>query len=178
MNTSAQQAFAVTPPPAWAWWLMVGLAGLLPLGLIAVLWLSHVPMHAPPTALLLVPVVTGLLLLAMTRRSVWLHHGILEIRATLYTQKIPVAALDWEHASIVDLAEHTELKPLIKTNGFSTPGLNAGHFRLRKHFGKAFCLITDTRRVLWLPRRDGKGQYLLSLEHPQRLLDSLRTGRH
>ena len=56
----------------------------------------------------------------------------------------------------------------------SLPGYQAGHFRLRAKLGKAFCLVTDTRRVLWLPMRDGKQQLLLSLERPQALLDALR----
>jgi len=36
-------------------------------------------------------------------------------------------------------------------------------------------LSTERRRVLWLPLRDGKQQLLLSLEHPQALLDALRA---
>jgi len=57
----------------------------------------------------------------------------------------------------------------------SMPGFHAGHFRLRGDFGKAFCLLTQRDRVLWLPLRDGKQQFLLSLERPQALLDALRA---
>ena len=39
----------------------------------------------------------------------------------------------------------------------------------------AFCLVTDRHRVLWLPQRDGKDQLLLSLQHPQGLLDALKA---
>ena len=38
---------------------------------------------------------------------------------------------------------------------------------------KAFCLLTQRQRVLWLPLRGGKEQLLLSLERPQALLDAL-----
>ena len=57
------------------------------------------------------------------------------------------------------------------------PGFHAGRFRLREKFGKAFCLLTDRHRVLWLPLRDGKDQLLLSLEQPQALLDALKASR-
>jgi hypothetical protein len=60
----------------------------------------------------------------------------------------------------------------------SVIGFAAGHFRLREKFGKAFCLLTDRQRVLWLPLRDGKTQLLLSLERPQALLDALRAQLH
>ena len=176
MATPQAQSFAVSPPPAWAWWLLVGLAGVLPLGIVGMLTLSGDPAHGATPALFIIPVLLVLLLLTMRRRSVMLQHGVLEIRAALYTQKVAVSELDAERARIVDLAERTELKPLIKTNGFATPGFTAGYFRLREHFGKAFCLLTDSQKVLWLPRRDGTTQYLLSLERPQALLDALRAG--
>ena len=176
MATPQTQSFAVPPPPAWAWWLLLGLAGVLPLGIIGMLTLTEPRAHVAAPALFIIPVVLVLLLLAMRRRSVTLQHGVLEIRAALYTQKVAVSELNVERARIVDLAERTELKPLIKTNGFSTLGFNAGYFRLRDHFGKAFCLITDSHKVLWLPRNDGKSQYLISLERPHALLDALRAG--
>ena len=177
MATPQAQSFAVPPPPAWAWWLLAGLAGLLPLGIIGMLALSGNPAHGATPALFIIPMVLALLLLTMRRRSVMLHNGVLEIRAALYTQNVAVSELDTERARIVDLAEHTELKPFIKTNGFATPGFTAGYFRLREHFGKAFCLITNSQKVLWLPRRDGKTQYLISLERPQALLDALRASQ-
>jgi hypothetical protein len=39
--------------------------------------------------------------------------------------------------------------------------------------GKGFCLITDNRRVLILPLRDGS-TLMLSPEQPRALLDALR----
>ncbi len=80
--------------------------------------------------------------------------------------------MDLANARIVDLAEHTELRPAFKTNGFGMPGFSAGHFRLRG-LRKAFCLLTDRSRTLVLPLRDGT-LLLLSPEKPQVLLQQLR----
>ncbi|MDE2406323.1 MAG: hypothetical protein KGL91_00490 [Xanthomonadaceae bacterium] len=176
METRNPQLFDVPPPPAWAWWLLVALGGLLPLGIIATLWLTRAPgVHGVAPALVIVPVVLGLLVLGMRRRSVLLRNGVLEVRAALYTRRVAASELDLSRAQVVNLHERTELKPRLKTNGYSIPGFDAGHFRLREHFGKAFCLLTERERVLWLPLRDGKTQILLSLERPQALLDALRA---
>ena len=77
---------------------------------------------------------------------------------------------------IIDLAldEHTELKPLLQLFGFSPPGFNVGHYLLRNR-SRAFCLLTSRQRVLYLPLRNGKPALLLSPEHPQALLDALRS---
>ena len=175
MKAQPTQTFAVSPPPAHAWMLLVVLGGVLPLGIIGTLWLSGHPASAALPALLIVPVVLAVLLLAMKRRAVALQDGILDIRAAMYRKRIAIAELDLQRARMVNLEERTELRPLVKTNGMSLPGFHAGHFRLREKFGKAFCLLTDRRRVLWLPLRDGKSQVLLSLRQPQALLDALRV---
>lgn len=171
------QSFGVTPPPTYAWAFLAALGCVLPLTIIASLWLSGVPMPKSGVipALVIVPVVFVLLSLAMKRRSVELRDGMLDVRVALFRQHVAVAKLDLDRARIVDLAERTELRPVIKTGGMSIPGFHAGRFRLREKFGKAFCVVTDRRRVLWLPLRDGKDQLLLSLEHPQALLEALRS---
>jgi len=143
-------------------------------GIIAALRFSGHPMAGALPALLVVLLVLAILLLAMKRRAVELRDGILDIRAAMYRKRVATAELDLQRARIVDLEERTELRPLLKTNGMSLPGFHAGHFRLRDKFGRAFCLLTDRRRVLWLPLRDGKNQLLLSLQQPQALLDALR----
>ena len=73
---------------------------------------------------------------------------------------------------MVDLREHTEYRPWLKSNGFNAPGMLAGHFRGRR-FAKQFLLVTDQRRVLALPQHSGR-MLLLSLERPQELLKALR----
>ena len=179
MKTQSPQAFAVSPPPAHAWMLLVVLGGVLPLAIVGVLsWTqpeAQADIRKAWPALAVLPLVLAVLALAMKRRSVELHDGLLDIRAAMYRKRVASAELDLQRARIVDLDERTELRPAVKTNGMSLPGFHAGHFRLREKLGKAFCLLTDRRRVLWLPLRDGKGQLLLSLQQPQALLDALRA---
>lgn len=170
----APQSFAVSPPSPLAWTSLVLLGGVLPLGVITALWWTRQTHPGMPVALAIVPVVVALLLLAMRRRSVALRDGLLDVRAALYRKRVAATELDLAQARIVDLDERTDLRPWLKSNGMSMPGYHAGHFRLRGGHGKAFCLLTDRRRVLWLPLREG-GQLLLSLERPQALLDALRA---
>lgn len=172
-------SYAVIPPPAHAWMLLVVLGGALPLGIVGALWLSGDParMRGALPGILIIPVVLALLVLAMKRRAVELRDGVLEVRAALFRHRVAVSALDLERARIVDLRERTELRPVLKTGGMSLIGFDAGRFRLRDKFGKAFCLLTDRSRVLWLPHRDGNDQLLLSLQQPQALLDALRAAR-
>ena len=106
------------------------------------------------------------------RRRIGLQGRELRITATLYRKRVPVDALDLANARIIDLAEHTDLRPMLKTSGFSMPGFAAGHFRLRD-LRKAFCLLTDRSRTLVLPLRDGT-LLLLSPEKPQDLLQQLQ----
>lgn len=106
------------------------------------------------------------------RRRIALQGRELQLTATLYRKRVPADALDLANARIVDLAEHTDLRPLFKTNGFGMPGFAAGHFRLRD-LRKTFCLLTDRSRVLVLPLRDGT-LLLLSPEKPQDLLQQLQ----
>ena len=175
----ASRSFAVTPPPAYAWLWLAGMGVLLPLGIVVGMHLSGEQLRTAEIVpvLVIVPLVFAMLLAAMKRRVVELHDGVLEVRAALFRQRVAVAQLDLERARVVDLAERTELRPVVKTGGMSMPGFHAGRFRLREKFGKAFCLLTDRHRVLWLPLRDGKDQLLLSLEQPQALLDALKASR-
>lgn len=174
-NPSVPQSFAVSPPSMLAWTMLVVLGGLLPLGILGALWLARPSQHVPLPALFVLPPLLLFLLLAMRRRAVELRAGILDVRAALYRKRVPVADLDLERARVVNLDERTELRPWLKSNGMSMPGFQAGHFRLRGDFGKAFCLLTQRERVLSLPLRDGKAQLLLSLEQPQALLGALRA---
>lgn len=174
-SPSPAQAFAVSPPPAFAWVMLAVLGGVLPLCIIGALWLARAPIHGVAPALVGIPCVLVFLLLLMRRRAVTLNNGVLEVRAALYRKRVAVAELDLPRARSVNLAERTELRPWLKSNGMSMPGFHAGHFRLRGDFGKAFCLLTQRERVAWLPLRDGKSQLLLSLERPQALLDALQA---
>jgi len=124
---------------------------------------------AVPTLVL----VGGLIWLGARRRAVELEAGQLTVKAGPHTCRVQIAALDLERARIVDLDEHTGLRPSIKTLGTSLPGYQAGWFRMRDRWRKAFYLLTQRRRVLWLPERGDGPSLLLSLEQPQALLDAL-----
>lgn len=170
----ASREFAVVAPSKWAWITMLGLTVLLPALILFAVALSHESAARSPGFYfaLLLPIVLSLFLLAcMRRRSVRLEDGLLVICATLYTQRIAVQDLDLATARVMDLHEHRDYLPMIKSNGFSLPGFWAGHFR-SKRFGKQFVLLTDRSRVLLLPQRSGR-QILLSLEHPGALLKAL-----
>jgi hypothetical protein len=52
------------------------------------------------------------------------------------------------------------------------PGYRSGWFWLRDK-RRAYLVLTDWKRVLALPKRDG-GIVLLSLQRPEALLDALR----
>lgn len=107
------------------------------------------------------------------RRSVALEAGVLVIKAGLNTRRVPAMAIELERARIIDLEERIELLPGRMTLGASLPGYQTGWFRTRQ-WGKGFYLLTERRRVLWLPERDGP-HLLLSLQQPQALLAALNA---
>ena len=87
-------------------------------------------------------------------------------------RKVPMSELDLDAAAILDLQQHRELQPTFKLAGTSMPGYRSGWFRLRDK-RTAYLLLTDWRRVLVLPKRDGK-VILFSPQRPDALLDALR----
>ncbi|MET7140583.1 hypothetical protein M3S04_01330 [Xanthomonas sp. PPL139] len=106
------------------------------------------------------------------RQRVLLHDGLVEIRATFLTKRVPLPALRLEAARVVALSEHTGFKPALKLFGFGYPGFHAGYFRTRDGH-RAFCLITGDR-VLAAPLHDG-GWLLLSVEQPRQVLQEWQT---
>lgn len=167
-RTAGRREFEVVAPDLRKAWLLPGLAMLG--GAIGV----AVAAQRDPGAWLAVPI---LLLAAVAiavvtrRRGVRLEGGELQVSAGMHTRRIPAGDIDLAGARIVDLREHKALRPLFKSFGTSLPGYQAGHFRLRDR-GRAFVLVTDASRVLVLPERSGR-RLLLSLRHPQTLLDAL-----
>ena len=172
--------FAVPPPGkpamAFAWILGAG----FPLG-IAVLLVSMARDGAIPPLLVLagqalVAATVLLVLLPLWRRRVAFDGRRLRVESTYYTREAPIAEFDLDGARVVDLRERTELRPLLKSNGYALPGFHSGHFRLRDWKRRAFCLVTDPSKVLALPHADGR-VWLLSFEHPQAVLDILRRAK-
>ena len=118
-------------------------------------------------------VVSVLLGVSFFRRRVTLEDRQLRIAAGFNTARVGIDQLDLDTARVVNLDEHTEYKPGIKSFGTATPGYKAGHFRTMRG-GRSFVLVTDKQRVLVLPETSGR-RLLLSLERPQALLDALAT---
>jgi hypothetical protein len=128
---------------------------------------------AIPVAMVFI-LMAALLWWAVERRRIVFADGVLDITATFYRRKLPVAALDLDKARIINLDEHREWRPFLKTNGVGLPGLRAGWFCSRG-FVKMFCLLTTRDRVLVLPESTGRVT-LLSAANPTELLAALRNG--
>ena len=174
MNTDRR--LALTPlgkaPVVFA----VAVGGIVPI-IVAVFALMQLESGEISPALLLaiqgaIALLTLGLVLPLWRREASFDGRRLRVKATWYTRESPLSDFRLDQARVLDLREHTEFKPFIKTNGMGMPGLMAGHFRLRDR-RKAFCLVTDPAKVLALPHADGR-VWLLSLQHPQAVLDILR----
>lgn len=150
--------------------------GVLPIAIAVGVVLQVSAEKISPAMMLLVQAAAAAVSLAivlpMWRREAAFDGKQLRVKATFYTRQAALSEFDLAAARVVDLREHTELKPSLKTNGFAVPGLQAGHFRLRDKRA-AFLLVTDPARVLCLPHADGR-VWMLSLTHPQAVLDILR----
>lgn len=169
-----QKDYAVAPLGRFVWlgvWLPLLLAALAVVG-VALLPEQRTPAYGLFAGLPILIVVGVGLTWAAQRRRIVVENRQLQITATLYRKQVPVESIDLARARVLNLDEHSELRPLLKTNGFRLPGLTAGHYRMR-NLSKAFCLVTDRTRVLVLPLRDGL-TLLLSPEKPRELLEQLR----
>lgn len=166
------QEFAVRPLSPRVWWLpgfafaaaAIGVLVVMLRGDYKVAWVFPIMLLA-----------MALIAFALRRRRVSLDQGVLTVAAGFNTHRIAVAEIDLDGSRIVDLREHTDLKPMLQVMGTGLPGYEAGHFRLRNR-NKAFVLLTDRTRVLMLPEKSGS-KLLLSLQQPQALLDALRRSR-
>ena len=168
--------FALPPIGKAAIWFAVALGTLVP-ATTAVLAIAFAQAQGEKAVLILamqalVALVILAVLLPMWRRQVAFDGKQLRVKATYYSRQSPLSDFRLDQARVVDTREHTEFKPMLKTNGFGLPGYWAGHFMLRDK-RKAFCLVTDVSKVLALPHADGR-VWLLSFEHPQAVLDILR----
>jgi len=144
------ETFHMIPAPAKAFWFTGGITLLM-------------------LALFLVFV-----LIALSLRNVQFEVSKedLRIRAHLYGRTIPMGSLVTDEVKTVDLRHDRELNPRWRTNGAGLPGYAAGWFKLRNG-EKALLFLTDRTRVVYLPTREGYS-VLLSVEHPDRFVDTLR----
>lgn len=125
---------------------------------------------------LLVAAFTGVLWLvldwAMRRHRLSLDAGALTVTTSFYKDRVALSDLQLDQARVIDIDEHPERKPMLRSNGYSLPGFNSGWFRSRK-FKKLFVATVGGKRLLWLPtKRDHT--LLLQPHNPQALLDRLR----
>lgn len=177
-TVASEAEFEISPPTARTLWVLPAIWVALVAAVFALrgeALLQPDPSRTVPAWLVMMfaialAVVGPLVLLRYRRirirgRQLWVQAG------GLFTQKVPLEMLDLEHARIVDLDEHTDLKPSVRLWGMGLPGFRAGHYLLRNR-ARAFCLLTRNERVVVLPRRDGR-YVLLSPERPQDLLARL-----
>lgn len=172
-----RQVFAVTPAPASSRWWLWGLFAL-PLLILAFVH-GSIPhgsrMQALPglaIALLVTVAVFGWIAWSLRRQQVALEGGTLTVQAAMFGRRVAATDIDIAHARIVDLREHTGLRPAFKLWGMGLPGFDAGWF-LCADKARRFCLLTLRERVLHLPLHAGKPGLLLSLQQPRSLLDAL-----
>lgn len=155
---------------------MLGIGIVLPLGVALALVLQAHEGGLSLATLLMIQAAVAVSVLAavlpLWRREVLFDGKRLKVKATFYTREAPLSDFDLANARTVNLRERKDFRPFLKTNGYHLPGMQAGHFRLRDR-RKAFCLVTDPTRVIALPHVDGR-VWLLSVEHPQAVLDILR----
>ena len=188
MSPVAEPRFQLVPPPprARAW--LFTLCLLLPLVITAatlaipVLTGSATSLVGGSVPLTVALVLGGLALLCgalwwvlarfMRRQALRVSADALEVCSSFYRCTTPLAELKLDQARLVDLDERTELKPTLKTNGFSIPGFHSGWFLLRNR-RRTFVAIADGRRKLWLPG-SGKHDLLLEPRDPAALLQRLR----
>ncbi len=171
-----EQNFEFVPPGKAASLFPLFIGAGLPLIMLGVMvaaargsrdWLVAAP------AVLLLPLVAGLLAWSMHHRRLGLSAAGLKVRSFPWPMVVPVAALDLEGARLVDLDRESELRPHLKLAGTRLPGYRAGWFLLRDR-RRAYAVLTGNQRVLLLPRHDGK-LFLFSLQRPEALLDALRN---
>ena len=170
----SSQEFDVPPPGKFAPVFLLILGVLMPMIVLTSIVLSA---HDKRAILLILPVafifplVAGAIGWTIFRRKIRIVDKAL-LTGVFGWRKVPMSELDLDAATILDLQQHRELQPTFKLAGTSMPGYRSGWFRLRDK-RTAYLLLTDWRRVLVLPKRDGKVM-LLSPQRPEALLDALR----
>lgn len=185
MSAPPRRLRLVPPPPRARRWLFA-LLPCLPLAFLAAGAVAQAPegqaarLQLALAALLLVSL-WWLLDRVMQRQQLRITARELDVRSSFYRCRVELQALDLARARLVDLDEHTTLRPLLKVNGFSLPGLRSGWYRLRNG-RRGFVATAGGRRVLWLPGT-GRHDLLLEVDDPGALLSQLRelaaaTPRH
>ena len=122
---------------------------------------------------LLVMAVWWILDRSLRRHRIHVDANGIEIATTFYTRKLSLDQLKLSQARVVSLDEHTELKPMFKTNATALPGFQSGWFRLRNR-NKALVARAGGNRVVWIPT-DAGYDLLLQPRQPAALLQYLQA---
>ncbi|AKZ27329.1 hypothetical protein ACQCP0_07960 [Ralstonia pseudosolanacearum] len=119
-----------------------------------------------PAAIVGVLLVTfAVLLVFMQRADFGVADGVLTVRSSFYEVKVPLADVEGE-PTIVDLAQHPERGPKIRTNGFSLPGYHSGWY-VGADKRRIFAAIAGPR-VLSIRVKSGY-DILVSVKDPERV---------
>ncbi|WP_411850272.1 PH domain-containing protein [Stenotrophomonas sp. LGBM10] len=170
----AARTFAVAPAAVWRLlWLWVPLLGCAGVIVASTLQSDQRTAHELALTVPFLALLLAALTAAFFRRRIGLQGSTLDVLATFYRRRVAVQEMVLGKARVVDLAEHDTLRPRRMLNGYGVPGFNAGHYRLRDGT-RAFCLLTDASRALYLPLHDGSA-LLLSPEQPRALLEALQA---
>lgn len=170
-----RQEFPIVAPGKVATVFPIFIGAVVPLLIGAVLFYVAKDAHDwqdPAKALLPLPVVASLLAWSMHHRRIDIEDGRLVLRRFPFPKRVALAEFDLAQARIANLDEERALQPVMKIAGSGLPGYRTGWFRLRDK-RTAWVLLTAWRRVLVLPKRDGR-VVLLSAERPDALLEALR----
>ena len=130
---------------------------------------------------ILAPIVLILLLVlaAMGRMIYSSQHARFEIGNDgltikgAFSRHIPFRDIDIKGAEVIDLEQHYDLQPSLRTIGIGLPGYRAGWFRLRNG-DKALLYVTASNPVVHLTTMSGY-TLLLSVSDSGAFLASLRN---
>ena len=174
----SEQRFEMPEPGKWAQLFPLFIAVVPTLTVVLALALTARDGHPAPVRLYLLaalfPAMAAVFAWAWRDRELRLRDGVLHF-GRLPWRRVRIDDLDLASARVVDLHRESALQPVWKIAGTRLPGFHSGWFRLRDG-RRAFARLTDWKRVLVLPRPNGR-VYLFSVTRAEALLDALRTTR-
>jgi len=148
------QIFTIVPASNGPIWLLVGISCLLLAMVVLFAWLAYSSRHA----------------------YFEVSSDGLRINSAMYGRTIPAASLVVDDARVIDLERDCDFGMRCRTNGAGLPGYQAGWFKLRNG-EKSLCFVTDRKRVLYVPTRDGYS-VMLSVERPEEFKAALASIVH
>lgn len=143
------QIFTIVPASNGPFWMLAGLTVFLVLLVSMFAWLAYSSRHI----------------------RFELSHKGLSVAGGMYGRTIPIPSLVVEGAKVLDLRRDREYQLRWRTNGAGLPGYSAGWFKLRNG-EKALCFITDRKRVVYVPTKDGYS-VMMSVDRPDEFVAAL-----